>query len=72
MGYNPEEGIADMQELGDNESYTKALASHSISRYYGPFTLREALHRVTMPFEYVHRAKSRRLEREEEADKIWA
>jgi len=25
-----------------------------------------------MPFEYVHRAESRRLEREEEADKIWA
>jgi hypothetical protein len=37
-----------------------------------PFTLKEALHRATMPFEYVHRAESRRLEREEEADKIWA
>jgi len=37
-----------------------------------PFTLKEALHRTTMPFEYVHRAESRRLEREEEADKIWA
>jgi len=36
-----------------------------------PFTLEEALHRATMPFEYVHRAESRRLEREEEADKIW-
>jgi len=24
-----------------------------------------------MPFEYVHRAESRRLDREEEADKIW-
>jgi len=36
------------------------------------FTLKEALHRATMPFEYVHRAESRRLEREEEADKIWA
>jgi len=37
-----------------------------------PFTLKEALHRATMPFEYMHRAESRRLEREEEADKIWA
>jgi ribosomal protein L40E len=37
-----------------------------------PFTLKEALHRATMPFEYVHRAESRRLEREEEADEIWA
>lgn len=37
-----------------------------------PFTLKEALHRATMPFEYVHRAESRRLEREEEADNIWA
>ena len=37
-----------------------------------PFTLKEALHRATMPFEYVHRAESRRLEREEEADIIWA
>jgi len=37
-----------------------------------PFTLKEALHRATMPFEYVHRAESRRLEREEEADRIWA
>lgn len=36
------------------------------------FTLEEALDRATMPFEYVHRAESRRLEREEEADKIWA
>lgn len=35
-----------------------------------PFTLKEALHRAAMPFEYVHRAESRRLEREEEADKI--
>lgn len=25
------------------------------------FTLKEALHRATMPFEYVHRAESRRL-----------
>lgn len=37
-----------------------------------PFALKEALHRATMPFEYVHRAESRRLEREEEADRIWA
>lgn len=36
-----------------------------------PFILKEALNRATMPFEYVHRAESRRLEREE-ADKIWA
>lgn len=43
-----------------------------VGRRYGPFTLKEALHRATMPFEYVHRAESRRLEREEEADKIWA
>jgi len=27
-----------------------------------PFTLKEALHRATMPFEYVHRAESRRLD----------
>ncbi len=37
-----------------------------------PFTLKEALHRATMPFEYVHRAESRRLDQEEEADRIWA
>jgi ribosomal protein L40E len=37
-----------------------------------PFTLKEALHRATIPFEYVHRAESRRLEQEEKADKIWA
>jgi ribosomal protein L40E len=37
-----------------------------------PFTLKEALHRATMPFEYVHRAESRRLEQEEKADRIWA
>lgn len=37
-----------------------------------PFTLKEALHRATMPFEYVHRAESRRLEQEEKADQIWA
>lgn len=35
------------------------------------FTVKEALYRATMPFEYVHRVKGRRLEREEE-DKIWA
>jgi len=32
-----------------------------------PFTLKEALHQAAMPFEYVHRAESRRLEREEES-----
>jgi len=37
-----------------------------------PFTLREVLHRATMPFEYVHRDESRRLDKEEEADRIWA
>lgn len=37
-----------------------------------PFTLKEALHRATMSFEYVHRAESRRLKREEKADEIWA
>jgi len=37
-----------------------------------PFTLKEALHRATIPFEYVHRAESRRLKREERADEIWA
>lgn len=36
-----------------------------------PFTLKEALHRATMPFEYVHSAESRWLEREEEVDKLW-
>lgn len=35
-----------------------------------PFTLKEALHRATMPFEYVHRAESQRLEHEEETDEI--
>jgi ribosomal protein L40E len=35
-----------------------------------PFTLKEALHRATMPFEYVHRAESRRLEQKVEADRI--
>lgn len=35
------------------------------------FTLKEALHRATMPFEYVHRAESRRIEKEIEADEIW-
>ena len=37
-----------------------------------PFNLKEALHRATMPFEYVHRAESRRFDHEEETDKIWA
>lgn len=32
-----------------------------------PLTFKEALHRTTMLFEYVHRAESRRLEREERA-----
>lgn len=36
-----------------------------------PFTLKEALHRATMPFEYMHRVESRMVEREEETDKIW-
>ena len=34
-----------------------------------PFTLKEALHRAIMAFEYVRRAESRRVEREEEATK---
>jgi len=35
------------------------------------FELKEALHRATIPFEYVHHTESRALEKTEEADKIW-
>ena len=36
-----------------------------------PFLLKEALHRATIPFEYVHRSESRRLDAEKEADEKW-
>jgi len=35
------------------------------------FELKEALHRATIPYEYVHRSESRRLEKEREADEKW-
>jgi len=38
---------------------------------HDPFELKEALHRATIPFEYVHHTESRALEKTEEADKMW-
>jgi hypothetical protein len=64
--------MADLQTSGNNESHAEALASNTAADAMDPFTLKEALHRATMPYEYVHRAESRRLEREEKADKTWA
>jgi len=54
--HNSAESVADLQKIADAMDL---------------LTLKEDLRQATMPFEYIHRAESCRLEGEEEANKIW-
>jgi len=58
--------MADLRTLGNNEPHAEALAATQLADAMDSFTLKEALHRATMPFEYVHRAESRRSKQKEE------
>jgi len=59
--------------LRHNETHVKDIGEqHNLQTLWAPFTLKEALYQATIPFEYVHRAESRRLEYEGKADEIWS
>jgi len=62
--------MANLQNLGIMNHTQRHRRATQLADATYPFTLKEALHRATMPFEYVHRAESRKLELEE-ADTIW-
>lgn len=72
MGYNQAKSVAKLQTLRNNEAQQRHQRATQLADAIDLFTFQEALHRAIMPFEYVHRAESQRLEREEEADKICA
>jgi len=52
-----------LDEINNHQSDTVILAREA---------LKDVLHRETIPIEYVHRAESRRLAKEEQADEIWS
>jgi len=59
-----------MRRLGIMNHSQRHLRASQLADVLDPFELKEALHRETIPIEYVHRAESRRLAKEEEADRI--
>lgn len=60
-----------MSALGIMNHTQRHWRATQLADTHDPFDLKEALHRATIPFEYVHRAETRRLEKEKEADKLW-
>jgi len=61
-----------MRKLGIMNHTQRHFRASQLADVLDPFELKEALHRETIPVEYVHRAESRRLVKEEEADRIWS
>jgi len=61
-----------MRKLGIMNHTQRHFRASQLADVLDPFELKEALHRETIPVEYVHRAESRRLFKEEEADRIWS
>ena len=60
-----------MNELGIMNHTQRHWRATQLSDALDPFELKEALHRATIPFEYVHRSPTRRMQKEREADEIW-
>jgi ribosomal protein L40E len=61
-----------MRKLGIMNHTQRHFRASQLADVLDPFELREALHRETIPMEYIHRAEGRRLAKEEEADRIWS
>jgi hypothetical protein len=61
-----------MRKLGIMNHTQRHFRASQLADVLDPFELKEALHRETIPVEYVHRAEGRRLAKEEEADRIWS
>lgn len=61
-----------MKDLGIMNHTQRHWRATQLADTMDPFELKEALHRATIPFEYVHRSESRRLDKEKKADKVWA
>ncbi|MEM2112221.1 MAG: hypothetical protein QXX08_10175 [Candidatus Bathyarchaeia archaeon] len=61
-----------MRRLGIMNHTQRHFRASQLADVLDPFELKEALHRETIPVEYVHRAESRRLAKEEQADRIWS
>lgn len=61
-----------MKALGIMNHTQRHWRATQLRDTHDPFELKEALHRTTIPFEYVHATESRALEKTEEADKIWS
>jgi ribosomal protein L40E len=60
-----------MKALGIMNHTQRHWRATQLRDTHDAFELKEALHRATIPFEYVHHTESRALEKTEEADKIW-
>lgn len=61
-----------MRELGIMNHTQRHWRATQLADTMDAFELKEALHRATVPWEYVHRGESKRLQKEKKADKIWA
>lgn len=61
-----------MKALGIMNHTQRHWRATQLRDTHDPFELKEALHRATIPFEYVHQTESRALEKAKEADKIWS
>jgi hypothetical protein len=61
-----------MKALGIMNHTQRHWRTTQLADVMNPFELKEALHRATIPFEYVHSTESKVLERTEQADEIWA
>jgi len=61
-----------MKALGIMNHTQRHWRATQLADTHDAFELKEALHRATIPFEYVHHTESRALEKTEEADKIWS
>ena len=61
-----------MRDLGIMNHTQRHWRATQLADVLDPFELKESLHRATMPFEYVHRSESRRIEKEAEVDRKWA
>jgi len=61
-----------MKNLGIMNHTQRHRRATQLADTHDAFELKEALHRATIPFEYVHHTESRALEKTEEADRIWS
>jgi len=61
-----------MKNLGIMNHTQRHWRATQLSDTMDAFDLKDAMHRATLPLEYVHRSETRKLARTKKADKIWA